>query len=382
MKTLLCSKACALLCFVVLLTTGKNVQAQYCTPTYFQGCTLSSEINDFALNGDGGSAINDPATGCSTVSGFPPLTSYRDMSASMTVTLSAATSYTIATTTSALSVGTTGIQIFIDLNDDSAFDPSTESVGGGAYASLGGTTNITITIPSGAAPGSHRLRAVASGDATYPSIVPCPSYSLTGGGTSTLGEVHDYTVVIVGVTLSCGVPTGLAASSVTSTSAVLNWAEPTGSSGSEYVVSTSSVTPTGSGTAITALTYSASGLTPSTVYYAFVRDSCAPSNLSAWVSTTFTTTATSTTQAGNVAANEFSLTVYPNPVKEALNITINGTVNETANVTLMDVSGKVVKTVSANTNALTLNTTGLPAGVYILRYTDAVHTKTIRITKE
>ena len=355
------------------MLAGNTTHAQYCTPTYFQGCVLSGQINDFTLPGDAGSSITDLGTGCSSSGSTPPVTCYRDMSASMTVTLSAATSYTVATTTSGIIP--TGIQMFIDFNDDSTFDASTETVGGGAYATIG-TTNITITIPAAATGGAHRLRVVAS-DGTYPSITPCPSFSIP----SAVGEVHDYTAVIVSSTLSCGDPTGLAATSVTSTSAVLNWTEPMGSAGSEYVVSTSAATPTGSGTATTALTYSPTGLTPSTVYYAFVRDSCAPANLSAWVSTTFTTTATST-QTKTTANDHFDLTAYPNPAKEILNISISGTVNTGANIALTDVTGKTVRSVKADANQLSLNTAGLPSGIYLIRYTDAMRTKTIRITKE
>ena len=569
MKSNLSGRLVALMCLLTLSFFAIKVNAQtYCTPTYFQGCATGVEINDFSLNGEGGSSISDLGTGCSSA-GTLPVTCYRDMHASMSVSLNPATSYTVVSTDATTDILPTGLQIFIDFNDDGTFDPTTESVGGGTYSTLGMSTSFVITIPSGAATGSHRMRAVASGDLTYPSIIPCPTYSFGGSGTSLTGEVHDYTAIIgSGSTSSCGVPTGLVATGVTSTGATLNWSEPGGSVGSEYVVSTTSGTPTGSGAQTTALTYSATGLTPSTVYYAYVRDSCGPGNFSAWVSTTFTTTATttttcnpvvlntpgsitttsaviswtaitgstgyvyvvdnsvtppgtlggtfttltsatitglasgttyyahvydscavgsestwstisfttlttsgcnavtsltatgitssaatinwtmasgvswaeyvidmnpsnptisgtpnnastynatgltaattyyahvldscgvgslsawvtipivtlSTTGLNNVAPADFSVNVFPNPVKDELTVKIGGATNE-GKISLMDISGKLMKTIAtdASGNTLNISMSGMPAGIYLIRYVDAGHTQTIKITKE
>ena len=566
MKASLFTRLCALVCVLALSIFAGDVNAQtYCTPTYFQGCATGVEINDFSLVGAGGSSISDLGTGCSST-GTLPVTCYRDMHASMSVTLNPATSYTVVSTDAVTDILPTGLQIFIDFNDDGTFDPTTESVGGGVYSVLGASTNFVITIPSGAATGSHRLRAVASGDLTYPSIIPCPSYSILGGGTSLTGEVHDYTAVIGTSSATCGVPTGLAASSVTSTSAVLNWSEPGGSAGSEYVVSTTAGTPIGSGAQTTALTYGPTGLTPSTVYYAYVRDSCGAGNLSAWVSTTFTTTgtvtttcnpvtglsvsaittssatiswtavtgsigylwvvdnsvsapasggtfttlttanisgltagttyyahvrdtcgpgdestwvtipfttltvggcnavtsltassitsssavvnwtmatgvlwaeyvidmaATSPTGAGtpnstgtysatgltaattyyahvrdscgatslsawvtipfttlttaslnSTVSTDFSVTAFPNPVKDELTVKIDGATGKDGQVQLMDISGKMVMSAVADANTLTMSMSGLPSGIYLIRYIDAGHTQTIKITKQ
>ena len=376
MKPKLLLRLCTLTCAAILsMFTGK-VSAQYCNPTYFQGCVLSSQINDFSLVGDASTSISDMGTGCSGGSGTPPVSAYRDMTFD-SVTMAAGGTYTVVANTAAAGFPA-NLQIFIDFNDDNTFDPSTESVGGGAFGTAGAATDFIITIPATAAAGPHRMRASSSGESTYPSISPCPSFP-----SSATGEVHDYTANISGTATTCGVPTSLAASSVTSTSAVLDWVEPAGSVGSEYVVSTSSVTPTGSGTQTTALTYSPTGLTPSTVYYAFVRDSCGATSLSAWVSTTFTTTATSTTSINNASAT-VSIVTYPNPVKDELTIKVNGSHNDAGQLQLMDITGKLIRTIntSAGINMHTVSLSGLQAGIYLLRYTDAMHKQTIRITKE
>ena len=293
MKSTLFSRSGAIICFIFFSVFAARVSAQtYCTPSYFQGCVFGNEINDFFLTGESPTAINDPATGCPTGTGG--FGGYENRTGE-TVTLLPGHTYTVSVDDgglTAITAGTDNFQLWIDFNNDGTFDAS-ESVGGGALPlGTGALTSFTITIPAGVSTGSRRMRGAVSPTETYPAVNPCPSYSILGGGTSLQGEVHDYTAIIGTASASCGVPTGLAATGVTSTSAILNWSEPTGSVGSEYVVTTTPGTPTGSGTQTTALTYSPTGLTPSTVYYASVRDSCGPGSLSAWVTITFTTTAT------------------------------------------------------------------------------------------
>jgi hypothetical protein len=275
---------------LLLLAMHVTSFAQYCTPTYFQGCTLGSSIEDFRINGESGTSISDLGTGCATVSGgFPPFTSYRDNHSTMSVTLAPATTYTVVASKGGLIPTNPEFQIFIDFNDNGSFLDAGESVGGGTFGLIG-TTNFPISIPAGAAPGIHRLRAVASGDETYPGLTPCPSYSLTGGGSSTIGEVHDYSVNIV---TPCAPVTGLAASAITATSATISWTAVTGAIGYEWAVTTS-MTPPATGTLTTATSVPATGLTAATAYYAHVRTKCSATTFATWVSIPFTTTSTTT----------------------------------------------------------------------------------------
>lgn len=78
-----------------------------------------------------------------------------------------------------------------------------------------------------------------------------------------------------------------------SASAVANWDNPGNPTlYYEYVVSTTSTEPVGSGTDVLADlgTLAISGLTPNTTYYFFLRSRCSVSSYSSWVSQTFTTT--------------------------------------------------------------------------------------------
>ena len=305
----------AIVCFAILLLFSGRANAQYCIPAPFSGCSNGDYPTQFALTGTTLS-INDPSLTC-VATGTTMYTyyggtyysfgvgGYQDLTAETCAVVSpsvdngtitanpygyfSSTYYGSFTYTSAVE----NMQIYVDFNNDLVFE-STESVGGLSVVSTSSPSAFSITIPTGVAPGFYRMRLVftATNNATYPAIDPClattfSSYSFPYNN----GEALDYTLE-VGSAVSCGVPTLSPVTGITSTSGVLNWTEPSGSTGSEYVITTVAGTPVGSGTATTATTYSATGLTPSTVYYVYVRDSCGPGSLSAWVTETFTTNPT------------------------------------------------------------------------------------------
>jgi len=265
-----------------------GVRAQYCTPSFNQGCTYGTGIETFILNGESSTAINDPATGCS-----PPLSYYLDHT-SMSVTLNQGVIYPVQANNNVPTIpfpltGVKGVQIWIDFNNDFTF-AATEIVGGFApLVTTPALSSFSVSIPATATTGSHRMRVVASADfATYSLIPACPTALSV-----VHGEVHDYTVVIAGVSTPCSPVTGLAASAITSSSATISWTAVTGAAGYEWAVNTSA-TPPASGTATTLTSVNATGLTASTAYYAHVRTNCGTS-YSTWVTIPFTTTGSTTT---------------------------------------------------------------------------------------
>ena len=90
-----------------------------------------------------------------------------------------------------------------------------------------------------------------------------------------------------GTTTTCTAPT-LTLGAGTSTTQVVNWMAITGATGYEWVVNTTATAPTGSGTATTLTTFTATGLTAATTYYAHVRTNCGTS-FSTWTTIPFTT---------------------------------------------------------------------------------------------
>jgi len=184
--------------------------------------------------------------------------------------------------------------------------------------------------------------------------------------------------VVYTPTVACPVPTGIAVSSVTSSSATLSWTA-TGAAASQYVLDNSSSAPTGYGTNTTASTYNASSLTASTTYYFHLRDTCATALHSAWTTTSFTTLPP--VGVSTVSGADFEVTSFPNPVKDEVTIMISDA-NSTGMLQLMDMSGRIIGSVAANTATVKMSTGGLAAGLYLIRYTDSVHTQTIKITKQ
>jgi hypothetical protein len=94
----------------------------------------------------------------------------------------------------------------------------------------------------------------------------------------------------VRLTPTCPDQTGLTLGTVTATTADFSWDDLNlgGALGYEYAITTSA-TPPASGTSTTATIYSATGLSPQTVYYMHVRSSCAAATFGNWATVTFTT---------------------------------------------------------------------------------------------
>jgi hypothetical protein len=94
----------------------------------------------------------------------------------------------------------------------------------------------------------------------------------------------------VRLTPTCPDQTGLTLGTVTATTADFSWDDLNlgGALGYEYAITTSA-TPPASGTSTTATIYSATGLSPQTVYYMHVRSSCAAATFGNWATITFTT---------------------------------------------------------------------------------------------
>ncbi|ROH99395.1 fibronectin type III domain-containing protein [Chryseobacterium daecheongense] len=94
---------------------------------------------------------------------------------------------------------------------------------------------------------------------------------------------------------SCFVPTAMGVTTVTSTTATINWTAPTPAPANGYQVffNTTGVPPTGAtaGTPVAGTSTTLTPLTPNTTYYWWVRAMCSPTNPSIWVAgPSFTTT--------------------------------------------------------------------------------------------
>jgi hypothetical protein len=178
--------------------------------------------------------------------------------------------------------------------------------------------------------------------------------------------------------IACATVTGLAATLITATTATISWTAVSGSTGYIYAVD-NSATPPASGTFTTATSVPLTGLTASTSYYAHVYDSCAVGSESAWTTIEFNT---SPLGINNINSTDFAITSYPNPVKDELTIKITGGTGNNSQIALMDISGRQIKSITPDAFKVNISMTGLPSGIYLVRYTDARHTQTIKINKQ
>ncbi len=81
----------------------------------------------------------------------------------------------------------------------------------------------------------------------------------------------------------------------------------------------------------------------------------------------------------NVPADKGSLTIYPNPVSDVLNIRSEGLLSENLKGIISDLSGRIVMRFS---NTESLNVTGLDRGVYLLKVKTNQGIKTIKFIKK
>jgi len=177
----------------------------------------------------------------------------------------------------------------------------------------------------------------------------------------------------------CLAPAGLSASAITGSGATVSWTAVAGSYAYEYMVNTSAADTTGTSSVTTANTVNISALTYGTSYYAHVRDSCYAGYLSSWVTIPFVT---SPAAVSNITAGNFEITAYPNPTKGAITIDIKGTQDNDAVAILTDITGKMIRSLSANMSSFNIDMSSMPAGIYLLRYTDSKHNQTIKVNKQ
>jgi hypothetical protein len=93
--------------------------------------------------------------------------------------------------------------------------------------------------------------------------------------------------------------------------------------------------------------------------------------------TSYTATVTAFVKAGT-----FTVEAYPNPVSDVLTVVLHGTAGNNPTLNITDVTGKVVKTITITGNQVTVDMSGIAAGMYLVKYSDDQHTQTIKVNKK
>ena len=170
--------------------------------------------------------------------------------------------------------------IWVDWNNDLDFDDEGERIYSGTSADRAVDVVFgTITVPSNASLGAHRLR-VGSGLTFGQDITPCFN--------GFLGSYEDYTINVT-TPPSCFTPLNPTGVSVATGVANIIWTAPslgTPPAGYEYAVTTTA-TPPATGTAVTATSANNVTVTANAVNYIHVRTNCGGNDYSEWMTATY-----------------------------------------------------------------------------------------------
>ena len=162
-----------------------------------------------------------------------------------------------------------------------------------------GIYTFTVTLNSSGNPGYVTLtdalnNVIAHGPSPFQApIAGTGQYRVHWTDNAACGNTsanHTTTAVFTSFLGGCIPPLDVTATGITTTSANISWTASTSNpaNGYEYVITTTSGAPTGSGTPTTATSFAATTLTPNTQYFVYVRAMCA-SDTSFWNSFSFLT---------------------------------------------------------------------------------------------
>jgi hypothetical protein len=80
--------------------------------------------------------------------------------------------------------------------------------------------------------------------------------------------------------------------------------------------------------------------------------------------------------------NSWAVKLFPNPVRNQLQFSIIGNVDQNASIHLFSLIGKQLKAINVNNNFETIDLSDLPVGTYILKYMDNSHSYVSKISKQ
>ncbi len=256
-------KLIAIVCILMLNHIVLEAQV-YCVPTFANGCTnwKNTAITLNTINWTAPATCTTwdfTATSTNVTAGVPE---------AMTVTNGAYC----------------GTSVWLDLNSDGDFDDLNENLYSIYTANANNVYSFNITVPISTPNGLYRMRVFAHWGSDGVTSVN----GFGGCGAYQYGNYQDFTLNVGGIA-PCAVPTGIAPSAITNTSATVSWNAVAGVVGYEYAVNTTFANPL-SGTPTTTLSYNANSLAPNTTYYIHLRSDCGASNFSSWAIDSFTTT--------------------------------------------------------------------------------------------
>ncbi len=185
---------------------------------------------------------------------------------------------------------------------------------------------------------------------------------ITYNGTTVYGNEMTFTTLPEDTPVPCEAPTNITVSEVTDQSITVSWdADPNVSSWNiQYRPVDGQLSSATSNTN----SYTITGLTPETEYQIQVQANCGDGNLSDW-----STLATATTTVGIDSWLAGSVTLFPNPAREVVNVQCTMNNVHVTSMEVYDVYGKRINTVIAVDNQTLIDVSSLADGLYFVRVT-------------
>ena len=194
------------------------------------------------------------------------------------------------------------------------------------------------------------------------------------------GEQSDWSLDSFMTPIPCRAPQ-LKVDYVNTTEAVVYWDPVPSATKYEYAITKSAAVPA-IGTDYNATSLLVSALNDGVTYYVHVRNTCNSVDIvsvSPWSTISFKTFPLGVIDVNNLP---FAISAYPNPINDILTIDIKGKLGQSSKVTIIDVTGKVLINTIISNHTTEINMSALPAGNYILKYTDGNHDEIMKVTKK
>ena len=261
-------------------------------------------------------------------------------------------------------------------------DPTVATNAAENIAQTAATLKATITNPDNVTITAKGFQWKATNGGTYTSVTgtgtgntftanltnltPNTSYTykafITFNGTTVEGSEMTFTTLPEDVE-PCETPTNLHASTCDAHSITIGW----NANGNATSWNIRYRVENGSWSSATSTTnsYVISGLVAETVYEIQVQANCGDGNLSEWCEPIHIST---TIEVGIDSWLESSVSLYPNPAREYIDIRVDGDLNVTM-MEVYDVYGKLINTVNVIDNPTRINVSSLANGMYFVRVT-------------
>ena len=240
--------------------------------------------------------------------------------------------------------------------------------------------DVTITAKGfewkATAGGTYAPVTVTGNNLTYnlTGLTPNTGYTykafITFNGTTVYGEEMTFTT-LEEVVEPCDIPTGLHSTGIENESIAIAWDANANVSSWNIMYRLAGGDPPYESTTVTAYTnaYTITGLTGLTIYEIQVQANCGDSNLSDWSNVL-------TEQTTNVGINDHllnSITIYPNPANDVVNVECTMNNVQLEEIEVIDVYGKVIVGLpqcdSPTDGISRINVSGLATGMYFVRVT-------------